>query len=127
MSSYQFSSEKFDITPVHGHPNGCDMCSISQDHSDALKLDLELSTAAGPSEVGPIRHREEVEAADEVHDADWSDLTESQLEELVLSNLDTIFKSAIKKIVASGYTEQVVTKAVLRSGVCYGVRTLCLT
>ncbi|KAE9455302.1 hypothetical protein C3L33_12796, partial [Rhododendron williamsianum] len=119
-SSYKFSSEKFEITPLNGHPNGCDMCSMSQDHSDALKLDLALSTAAEPSEVVPIRYREEVEATEEVHDADWSDLTESQLEELVLSNLDTIFKSAMKKIVANGYSEQVVTKAVLRSGVCYG-------
>ncbi|KAI8561506.1 hypothetical protein RHMOL_Rhmol04G0345300 [Rhododendron molle] len=115
-SSYKFSSEKFEITPLNGHPNGCDMCSMSRDHSDALKLDHSLSTAAEPSEVVPIWYREEVEVADEVHDADWSDLTESQLEELVLSNLDTIFKSAMEKIVANGYSEQVVTKAVLRNG-----------
>ncbi|CAL5395603.1 unnamed protein product [Camellia sinensis] len=121
-SSYEFSAEKFEIIPSHGHPSGCDMCSISQDHSDALKLDLGLSTAVGSTEGGPSRSREEIEAADEFHDADWSDLTESQLEELVLSNLDTIFTGAIKKIVAHGYSEEIATKAVLRSGLCYGCK-----
>ncbi|XP_057957874.1 putative E3 ubiquitin-protein ligase RF298 [Malania oleifera] len=119
--SYEFSAEKFEIIPSHVQPSGCDMCSVNQDHSDALKLDLGLPSAAGLSEVGPSRTKEEIEA-DEFHDADWSDLTESQLEELVLSNLDTIFKSAIKKIVACGYTEEVATKAVLRSGLCYGYK-----
>ncbi|KAF3457272.1 hypothetical protein FNV43_RR01929 [Rhamnella rubrinervis] len=121
-SSYEFSAEKFEITtPSHGQSSVCDMCSVNLDHSDSLKLDLGLSSAAGSSEVGPSRHKEELEA-DEFQDADWSDFTESQLEELVLSNLDTIFKSAIKKIVACGYTEEVATKAVLRSGLCYGCK-----
>ncbi|KAJ0035114.1 hypothetical protein Pint_24977 [Pistacia integerrima] len=97
------------------------LCGVTQDHSDGLKLDLGLSTAEVSSEVGPSRSREEIEA-DEYQDADWSDLTESQLEELVLSNLDAIFKSATKKIVACGYTEEVATKAVLRSGLCYGYK-----
>ncbi|KAA8527526.1 hypothetical protein F0562_034759 [Nyssa sinensis] len=120
--SYEFSAEKFEIAPSNGHPSGCDMCGISQDHSDALKLDLGLSSGLGSSEVGPSHPREEIEAADEFHDADWSDLTESQLEELVLINLDTIFKSAIKKIFTYGYSEEVATKAVLRSGLCYGCK-----
>ncbi|XLS57449.1 hypothetical protein HN51_007204 [Arachis hypogaea] len=58
------------------------------------------------AEVGISQPKEEHEV-DELSDADWSNLTEVQLEELLLSNLDTIFKSAIKKIVASGYTEEV--------------------
>ncbi|KAA8548547.1 hypothetical protein F0562_000186 [Nyssa sinensis] len=119
--NYEFSAEKFEINPSHGHPSGCNMCSINQDHS-ALKLDLGLSSAVGSSEVGPSHPIEEIEAADDFHDADWSDLTETQLEELVLRNLDTIFKSAIKKIVACGYSEEVATKAVLRSGLCYGCK-----
>lgn len=119
-TSYEFSAEKFEISHQgHGQTSVCDLCCVNQDHSDGLKLDLGLSSAAGSSEVGPSRHRGESEA-DEFQDADWSDLTETQLEELVLSNLDTIFKSAIKKIVACGYTEDVATKAVLRSGLCYG-------
>ncbi|KAL6955317.1 hypothetical protein U1Q18_031072 [Sarracenia purpurea var. burkii] len=113
--SYEFSSEKFGITPIPGH-------SFMQDYSDALKLDLGLSTVVESSEVGTSRYEQETEAVDEFHDADWSDLTESQLEELVLSNLDTIFKSAIRKIVACGYSEEVATKAVLRYGLCYGCK-----
>ncbi|GFZ14066.1 RING/U-box superfamily protein [Actinidia rufa] len=121
-SSYEFPPEKFGIPPIHGHMNECDMFSISKDYSDALKLCLGLSTEVGSSEVGPSWSREEIVAADEFHDADWSDLTEFELEELVLSNLDTIFKSAIKKIVACGYSEEVAAKAILRSGLCYGCK-----
>lgn len=119
--SYEFSAEKFDIAPGHGQLSACDLCCVNQNHSDGLKLDLGLSSAAGATEVGPSRPREELEA-DEFQDADWSDLTEAELEELVLSNLDAIFKSAIKKIIAFGYTEEVATKAVLRSGLYYGCK-----
>ncbi|GMJ02019.1 hypothetical protein like AT4G03000 [Hibiscus trionum] len=119
--SYEFCAEKFEITPVHHQASACDLCGVSQDHSEGLKLDLRLSSTLSSSEVGPSRPKEELEA-DEFQDADWSDLTESQLEELVLSNLDAIFKSAIKKIVAFGYTEEIATKAVLRSGLCYGCK-----
>ncbi|XP_074306882.1 putative E3 ubiquitin-protein ligase RF298 [Silene latifolia] len=123
-STYEFSAEKFEITASHGHaPGPCDMCGCGmyEDPSDALKLDLGLSTygTGRLSEVGPSRVIEEIEG-DDLRDADWSDLTESQLEELVLENLDTLFRGAINKIVALGYTEEVATKAVLRSGLCYG-------
>ncbi|PQM34017.1 putative E3 ubiquitin-protein ligase RF298 isoform X1 [Prunus yedoensis var. nudiflora] len=92
-TSYEFSAEKFEITQGHGQIGVCDLCSVNKDHSDGLKLDLGLSSTV-----------------------------ETQLEDLVLSNLDTIFKSAIKKIVACGYAEEVATKAVLRSGLCYGCK-----
>ncbi|XP_065863490.1 putative E3 ubiquitin-protein ligase RF298 isoform X2 [Euphorbia lathyris] len=120
-SSYEFSAEKFEAAPAHGPLTGCDLCGINTDHSDGLKLDLGLSSGVGPAEVGTSQNSEELES-EEPHDADWSDLTESQLEELVLSNLDAIFKSAIKKIVACGYTEEIATKAVVRSGLCYGCK-----
>lgn len=119
--SYEFSAEKFEVSSSHGQPGACGMCSINHNHSDGLKLDLGLSSVARSSEVGPSMSRDELEG-DDFQDADWSDLTESQLEELVLSNLDTNFKSAIKKIVACGYSEEVATKAVLRSGLCYGCK-----
>ncbi|XWS08685.1 hypothetical protein CRYUN_Cryun40dG0022400 [Craigia yunnanensis] len=120
-SSYEFCAEKFEITPAHGQASACNLCGVNQDHSDGLKLDLGLSSTIGSSEVGSSRPREELEA-DEFQDADWSDLLEAQLEELVLSNLDAIFKSAIKKIVACGFTEEIATKAVLRSGLFYGCK-----
>ncbi|KAF5736899.1 putative E3 ubiquitin-protein ligase [Tripterygium wilfordii] len=121
--TYEFSAEKFEGTAGHGQSGVCDLCGIGQDHSDGLKLDLGLASAVISSEVGPSRPREELEM-EGFHDADWSDHVESQLEELVLSNLDTIFKSAIKKIVACGYTEEVATKAILRSGLCYGCKDI---
>ncbi|XP_047948287.1 putative E3 ubiquitin-protein ligase RF298 [Salvia hispanica] len=122
-TSFEFSAEKYES---QGHMNGCDMCCINQDSSDhSLKLDLGLSCAVGMSEIGLSRPREDIEvSADEFRDADWSDLTESELEELVLSNLDTIFKSAVKKIIASGYSEEVATRAILRSGLWYGCKDI---
>lgn len=118
FTSFEFSAEKLDS---NGHTSGCDMCRINLDTSDALKLDLGLSCTVGASEAGGSQPGEEMEASlNEFHDADWSDLTESELEELLLSNLDTIFKSATKKIIASGYSEEVASKAILRSGLWYG-------
>ncbi|QCD79915.1 hypothetical protein DEO72_LG2g233 [Vigna unguiculata] len=118
--SYEFSAEKFKITPSHGQATACDVCGVSQDHSDGLKLGLGLYSP-GTSDVGPSQSKEEPKT-NEISDADWSDLTEAQLEELVLSNLDTIFKSSIKTIVACGYNEEVATKAILRPGICYGCK-----
>ncbi|XP_042440625.1 putative E3 ubiquitin-protein ligase RF298 isoform X2 [Zingiber officinale] len=55
-------------------------------------------------------------------DVDWSCLTESQLEEILLNNLDTVFRAAIKMITFHGHTKEVATNAVLRSGLCYGYK-----
>ncbi|GAA0150574.1 hypothetical protein LIER_09490 [Lithospermum erythrorhizon] len=121
-TSYEFTVDTFENIPSHGHSNACDMCSLEQDGSEALKLDLALSCAVGSAEGEMSLPRAQTETADDIHNAEWSDLSESQLEELVLSNLDAIFKSAIKKIVACGYSDKVVAKAVLRSGICYGCK-----
>ncbi|GAB2220129.1 hypothetical protein Droror1_Dr00007772 [Drosera rotundifolia] len=119
--SYGYSSENFEMNMNHGHTGACDICGVAQDRSEALKLDLGLSSGLGSSDLGTCCLKGD-SVAHEFHDADWSDLTETQLEELVLSNLDAIFKSAIKKIVACGYSEEVATKAVLRSGLYYGCK-----
>ncbi|KAK9725821.1 hypothetical protein RND81_05G172000 [Saponaria officinalis] len=114
-SSYEFSAEKLGVNSSHEHPPGpCDMCGMCQDDSVVSKLDLRLSY---PGIEGLYT---EVVEGEEFQDPYWSEITESQLEELVLSNLDAIFRSAIKRIVVLGYTEEVATKAVLRSGLCYG-------
>ncbi|KAL8256183.1 hypothetical protein R6Q59_031250 [Mikania micrantha] len=120
--TYEFSAEKFEC---QGHLNVCDMCSFSHENADSIKLDLGLScvvgmVGSGSADFGANRNRVELDANDEFHDADWSDLTESQLEELVLVNLDTMFKSAIKKIVSHGYTEELAVKGILKSGLCCG-------
>ncbi|KAJ6771052.1 hypothetical protein OIU74_017486 [Salix koriyanagi] len=122
---YEFSAEKFEPTPGHGMSSACDLCGVNQGHSDGLKLDLGLSSALGSSEVGPSHPRGGLES-EESHDADWSELTKSQLEELVLSNLNAIFKSAIKNIVACGYTEEEATKSILRPFFSTGDAMWCL-
>ncbi|KAF3638300.1 putative E3 ubiquitin-protein ligase-like isoform X3 [Capsicum annuum] len=119
--NFEFSADKFGIIPSHGLMNGCDVCSMTQETSGGLKLDLGLSCTKG---VGPSQPRDEIKTTEDFHDADWSDLIESQLEELVLSNLDTIFKSAIKKVVACGYSEEIAMRAVLRSGIFYGFKDI---
>uniref|UniRef100_A0A1D1YYQ8 Putative E3 ubiquitin-protein ligase RF298 n=1 Tax=Anthurium amnicola TaxID=1678845 RepID=A0A1D1YYQ8_9ARAE len=67
-----------------------------------------------------IGHSREEPDMEEFQEADWDDLAEAQLEDLLLNNLDTIFKTAIKRITSNGYTEEFATKAVLRTGLCYG-------
>ncbi|XP_026450009.1 putative E3 ubiquitin-protein ligase RF298 isoform X2 [Papaver somniferum] len=106
----------------HEH-GGCDLCSHhKQEHTEIFKPEIRISCGPGlPSEVVASRLKEDQES-EEFHDADWSDLTEGQLEELVLNTLDTIFKSAIKKIIACGYSEEVAMKAIFRSGLCYGYK-----
>ncbi|XP_057547473.1 putative E3 ubiquitin-protein ligase RF298 [Amaranthus tricolor] len=124
--NYEFSAEKFDMGASHSHsPSSCYLCSLYQDHSDSLKLDLGLSSAniGSSGEVDSSCPIDETEN-DVFQEVDWSDVTERQLEELILSNLDVIYKSAIRKIVACGYTEEVSTRAVLRSDLCYGSKDI---
>ncbi|KAI3979666.1 hypothetical protein MKX01_013761 [Papaver californicum] len=106
----------------HEH-GGCDLCSHhKQEHTEIFKPEIRISRGPGlPSEVVASRVKEDQES-EEFHDADWSDLTEGQLEELVLNTLDTIFRSVTKKIIACGYNEEVAMKAILRSGLCYGYK-----
>lgn len=51
---------------------------------------------------------------------DWCGSARSELQLLVLCNLDAAFKIALKRIVACGYSEEVATKAVMSPGICYG-------
>lgn len=59
---------------------------------------------------------------DDYTDVDWTDPTEAQLENLVMMNLHMIFKSAILMISSYGYDKEIATKAVIRSGICYGCK-----
>ncbi|XP_026663938.2 putative E3 ubiquitin-protein ligase RF298 [Phoenix dactylifera] len=89
-------------------------------NSDDLSLEHHEGAcgACGTLMCGPL----EGLGLEEFQDTDWTDLTETQLEEILLSNLDTIFKSAIKTITSSGYSEEVARSVVLRSGLCYGCK-----
>ncbi|CAN4099641.1 unnamed protein product [Withania somnifera] len=122
-TSFEFSADRFGLISSHGVMNDCDICSTKEGISGGLKLNP-LSCTVGSLEVGPSRPRDEIKTTEDFRDADWSDLVESQLEEVVLSNLDTIFKSAIKKIEACGYSEEIATRAVLRTGIFYGFKDI---
>ncbi|KAE9607389.1 hypothetical protein Lal_00026579 [Lupinus albus] len=53
-------------------------------------------------------------------EAEWSYCTEEQLEEFLVLKLESIYKEAISKLVALGYSEDIALKAVLSNGHCYG-------
>ncbi|XP_043807063.1 MND1-interacting protein 1 isoform X2 [Manihot esculenta] len=53
-------------------------------------------------------------------DNGWGYCTEEQLEEILLKNLELLYKEAISKLVALGYDEDTALKAILRNGHCYG-------
>ncbi|CAI8603853.1 unnamed protein product [Vicia faba] len=66
---------------------------------------------------------------------DWKDPMATKLEELLMSNLDSIFRNAIRKIVDLGYTQEMVESALSRKAlyaegdlvaniVCYTVKNL---
>ncbi|XP_077218567.1 putative E3 ubiquitin-protein ligase RF298 [Tasmannia lanceolata] len=120
-SNYEFPGEKSQNNPCLEHHGLCDSCSLNQDQPNMVKSDIGSIGGQGSLDLGNVRSREELEV-EEFEDADWSDLTESQLEELLLSNLDTIFKSAVKTISSFGYNEEIATTAVLRSGLCHGCK-----
>lgn len=50
----------------------------------------------------------------------WGYCTEQQLEEIVINNLDYVYKEAISRLVSLGYEESLVLRAVLCNGHCYG-------
>ncbi|KAM7277796.1 hypothetical protein ACFE04_004930 [Oxalis oulophora] len=115
--------KEFEFATIDGHSTTCcDMCGANHDHSDEdLNLDIGLSSVitASSFDVGPNQIINDLEN-EEFQKADWTEFTEAELEEIALRDLDLSFKTAIKKIVACGYPEEVASKAVLRSGVCYG-------
>ncbi|KAK1317613.1 hypothetical protein QJS10_CPA05g00574 [Acorus calamus] len=105
---------------------GCECCVNQQNDVGLFKFDPWSSRNSGTSssvDPKPDQSKPVSESvSDKFHDANWGALTETELEELVLSNLDTIFRTAIKKITSFGYSEEVSLKAVLRSGLCYGCK-----
>ncbi|KAJ8499025.1 hypothetical protein OPV22_009577 [Ensete ventricosum] len=53
-------------------------------------------------------------------DAGWGYCTEEQLEEILLKNLDFVYKEALSRLVSLGYDEETALRAILCSGHCYG-------
>ncbi|KAK4771678.1 hypothetical protein SAY87_032210 [Trapa incisa] len=130
-SIYEFSAEKLETSPaqdqVQAQNCSFNLSEVHPDHHpDCLKLGLSLPS---PYDVGPVLiqpQTEEVTDTDELEEADWSDPEETELEKLAISNLDMMFKSAIKKLVSFGYSEEVALRAILRSGLCYGSKDMVM-
>lgn len=59
---------------------------------------------------------EGLEWEDGFNDADWSELTEIRLEEILISNIDMIFKNAVHVVSSYGYPEEAARNAVLTAG-----------
>ncbi|KAG6497184.1 MND1-interacting protein 1-like [Zingiber officinale] len=87
-----FPSEPFE--DFEAHVNTCNACRVI---SLSLKKTLEVEDG---------------------READWSGMTETQLEDLLLSNLDTSYKNAIKKVTSYGYKESIAINAILDVGRC---------
>ncbi|WOK95970.1 hypothetical protein Cni_G04677 [Canna indica] len=64
----------------------------------------------------------EVLDLEDVRETDWSGMTETELEELLLRTLDTAYKNAIRKITSYGYKEYIAINAILKVGRCYGCK-----
>ncbi|KAK1326487.1 MND1-interacting protein 1 [Acorus calamus] len=53
-------------------------------------------------------------------DESWDYLTEDQLEEYLLNNLEFIYREAQAKLVSLGYSDEVALRSLLHNGHCYG-------
>ncbi|XVF72492.1 hypothetical protein PTKIN_Ptkin12aG0125500 [Pterospermum kingtungense] len=74
----------------------------------------------GPLEVGSFR----APLTEDFEPADWDEPIACQLEELLLTNLHTVFQNAIKKIVECGYKEEIAEKAISSRSLYQGGKDL---
>ncbi|KAK4744378.1 hypothetical protein SAY87_010690 [Trapa incisa] len=126
-STYEFSTETFEMPPSQGQPlpSSVNLSKVHQGFSpDRLKLDLGLPSQFNVGQGVTQQPRGEIVGTDEVQLATWSHPGEAELAKLAISNLDVIFKSAIRKLVSYGYPEKIATEAVLLSDICYGSEDL---
>lgn len=121
------ATHNHDHTSCYGFCNCCKAQQEQQPNSCNCSgpKEIHMEPGYGYEEFSPSREQlQEEEDLEGLQEADWNDITESELEDLLLSNLDTIYKSAIKKIADCGYTEDVTLKAVLKYGRCYGSKDI---
>ncbi|CAN6486350.1 unnamed protein product [Victoria cruziana] len=88
------------------------------DHRDGDAPKQPSSRPAEFSDVGG--HCNNPSSFYELDGSEWGLCNEQQLEGLLLRNLDFLYNEAIRRIVLSGFDEEIVMKAVLRNGHCYG-------
>ncbi|KAF9607133.1 hypothetical protein IFM89_032355 [Coptis chinensis] len=117
----EFSGEELQDIAIHDQYGLCDMCGCSRDDPDGSKVELLLSGPTNLPDVESSRPGRKLEP-EKLQGTEWNELSEDQLEELCMNSLDLIFRSAIKLIATSGYSEDVAAKAVLRADLCYGFK-----
>ncbi|KAJ3669668.1 hypothetical protein LUZ60_011618 [Juncus effusus] len=110
QSAPQTDSTTFPFTQTECHnygllEKGCE--GFNLEHLASV-CDMCKTLMCGPEE--------RLEWEDGFQDADWSEFTESRLEEILMGNLDVIFNNAIKLVSSYGYSEEVATNAVLAAG-----------
>ncbi|XP_059298016.1 putative E3 ubiquitin-protein ligase RF298 [Lycium ferocissimum] len=69
----------------------------------------------------------EKQGVESLQHADWDDTIACQLMELLFHNLSATFRSAIKRIVECGYSEEIAERVVLRSGLYHGSKDVVST
>ncbi|XP_062022893.1 putative E3 ubiquitin-protein ligase RF298 isoform X1 [Rosa rugosa] len=108
------------------------VCSIKKKLAEAAVVSISNHLSEAPPEISRkrsepepveatvVQPKEEVETGAVEDGRDWDDPIACQLEELLLSYLQAIFQSAIKRITECGYSEEVAVKAVSRGGLYVG-------
>jgi flagellin-like hook-associated protein FlgL len=90
-----------------------DSSVVAEDGSTNLDDDFPPYEFTNSSELGLDSYTEEPQL-DVVEVEDWEDPIATQLEELLMTNLETIFSNAIKKVVDLGYNEEMAELAISR-------------
>lgn len=91
---------------------------VVEPDSSASKPIRMLEGGSGSGEEKPKEREKDSE--EQAEEADWGYCTEDQLEDLLLKQLEYVYKEAGCKITALGYTTEQAHKAMLRNGHCYG-------
>lgn len=77
-------------------------------------------------ELAPVEARSDnpcqEHEVEELDQDEWDDPVVCQLQELLSSNLFETFRSAIKKVVESGYSSEIAEQLILRSGLYHGTK-----
>lgn len=77
-------------------------------------------------ELAPVEARSDnpcqEHEVEELDQDEWDDPVVCQLQELLSSNLLETFRSAIKKVVESGYSSEIAEQLILRSGLYHGTK-----
>ncbi|CAN4077241.1 unnamed protein product [Withania somnifera] len=102
-------------TPNSSNSNFSDFCEPGV--GQRSNLDSDLAQNENPIEPGLGSGLGSSSGTDE---SEWDYCSEDQVEDILLQNLKSLYNEAINKLIGLGYEEEVVMKAILKNGHCYG-------